>query len=200
MHFQCNDTYFCNTTTTYKTYGTCIENSDCPTFPCHVSICKPIFEPIPGYCEELVCYFKEKPSAIGNYLAVSLSCGFGLLFLGLFLGFLHKKGLLKVNQLRAIWSNAKMFFKETSDKFKICMVTCCFLKCLNGIGWCLENVQFCGFFMKFLVWILQCLCCCLENVESEETRNLVEEELRNLPMDNSIQSNLHSNNIQQANR
>ena len=199
MHFQCNSTYFCNTTTTYKYFGTCFEYSDCATFPCQVSLCKPTFEPVPGYCEELECYFIEKPNSSGNYLTIVLSSGFGLICLGLLLLILVKRGVLKVNRLRVVGNNIKLFLQQTIANFQMWLLSCCMMKCLSGIGWVLENVPSCGFFMRFLLWILQCLCCCLKNEDTEETRSLVTE-LRDLPMDDSIQMRLHSANIQQANR
>ena len=59
--FKCNETYFCNVTTHYKTFGSCPEYTDCVTYPCDVRSCKPHFEPVPGYCQEIECYFKEEP-------------------------------------------------------------------------------------------------------------------------------------------
>ena len=198
MHYQCNSTYYCNITTTYKYRGTCIEYTDCATFPCQVTGCKPTIEPVPGFCEEVGCYVIEKPSS-ENYLTIVLSSGFGIICLLVLLLILVKRDVLKVNRLRVVGNNIKLCLQQSIANFQLCILQCCMMKCLSGIGWVLENVPSCGFFMRFILWILQCLCCCLKNEDTEETRRLVFE-LRDLPMDDSIQMRLHSANIQQTNR
>ena len=128
--FKCNETYFCNVTTHFKSFGICPQFTDFQTYPCDVRSCKPYFEPIPGYWQEIDCYFKGEPDPKpnGNGLTIALSCGFGFLLVVTTFGYLYKKGLIRKgwSQLKninfrgfveAFWRNIKSCFKQPAKKY-----------------------------------------------------------------------------------
>ena len=209
--FKCNETYFCNVTTHYKSFGICPQYTDCLTYPCDVRSCKPHFEPIPGYCQEIDCYFKEEPDPKpnGNGLTIGLSFGFGFLFVATTFGYLYKKGLIRKgwSQIKkinfrgcgeAFWRIIKTCFQATCGKIHIGILNLS-KSCLEGLGWCLENVKCCEICVNIVISCIHFVFCCNQNDDSEERRNLVEEYgLNRLPIDDSF--NLHTNNIPQTNR
>ena len=198
MLYKCNSTFYCNITTIYKNRGTCIEYQDCETFPCQVTGCKPTIEPVPGFCEEVGCYIIEKPSS-ENYLTIALSSGFGVICLLVLLVILHKRDVLKVNRLRVVGNNMKLCLQQSIANLQLCIIQGCILKCMSGLGWVLDNVPSCGFLIRAILYILECLCCCVKNQDTEENESLVSD-VRYLPLDDSIQFSLHSANIQEPNR
>ena len=188
--------------------------------------CKPHFEPVPGYCQEIECYFKEEPDPKpnGNVLTIGLLCGFGFLLVVTTFGYLYKKCLIRKgwSQIKninfrgcgeafwrnikscfrgcgdAFWRNIKSCFQATCDKIRIGFLNL-FKSCLEGLEWCLENVQCCEICVRMVVNCIQYVFCCGQNDVPEERRNLVEEyRLNTLPIDDSF--NLHTNNIPQTNQ